>query len=367
MADQGPGGQQPPIAEEDLEIPVPEDDEADAESMIAAAAAAAVADAAVDSSPNRSYNTADLYGPPGGSPHDNEVAATLEGLLNGEESDASKGNSFNSGSEDDDNDDDDSTAMEVADHFQGRTRRQRVPTQRFGYAQLGGRPAKKQQVENKEQVEKERTKKQQHPTPATVRRSNTSNSSEETAKRKSPPSGSTTATKNSKKKKKRDIRISKGKRVWTTRGQIANLITDPVQERIVAAFNANNHRLFGLVISGGSRDGYKVSFDVFPNGHKHLNLVRGRLELVKPGEEETQDSNYEETLEVIQGDDELVDLFTKKKPLTPYQQSVLEFLKKPNEEIKSADSFDMRYDKGSIKWKIFADDEDIKAEDDPME
>ena len=67
MAGQGPDGQQPPIAEEELEIPVPEDEEADAESMIAAAAAAAVADAAVDSSPDRSYNTADLYGPPGGS------------------------------------------------------------------------------------------------------------------------------------------------------------------------------------------------------------------------------------------------------------------------------------------------------------
>jgi hypothetical protein len=71
-----------------------------------------------------------------------------------------------------------------------------------------------------------------------------------------------------------------------------------------------NYKVFGMVKSGNTNKGYLVDFNMFPSGHKTVQLTRKHLTTLSKDEEEINDPtiNSNNFLEIDNEDDDEVEV-----------------------------------------------------------
>ena len=179
------------------------------------------------------------------------------------------------------------------------------------------------------------------------------------AKRKS-PMGTTTAR--NKKKSKEETKIKIGCRIQSQRkilylcGRLSQQQQDFMKEY------PNNYRFYGTVMSGKGATGYTVDYDLFPAEHKRvIGLMRQRLTVMKLGAEEPSMPNSAQLIA-----EELEDQRRKEAKMDPYTKSIVDFLRLKDEEVATADLFEMKLkDTPAIEWQIIADG--VNITDQPLD
>jgi hypothetical protein len=99
------------------------------------------------------------------------------------------------------------------------------------------------------------------------------------------------ASTQSKKRKKIDqqMKCRRGVRVKVTRANLFHILplSNEEQRKCCEGFG-NNRYLYGKIVSGSGKQGYKINFDDFPVGNNEVTLFRKHLKVVMPNEEEVE-------------------------------------------------------------------------------
>ena len=204
-------------------------------------------------------------------------------------------------------------------------------------------------------------------------------------------------------KKPKSVRFRPGLRVKIQRQHLYHVINNEFQRRAIPRSHGNTYQYYGTIVKRGTgRKGttrWIVSLDVFPDGHKEIQLYRSRLKEVSHGEEEREYERDPGPSEFVDSDDNELDSIRrqmydvpmvdedpneitdnaaraqpaddgkkKKKKATRSEMEFTRFLGKSDDDIKAQKKFDWYYgshESQYVRWEFLDDDKHIV--DDPLE
>ena len=187
--------------------------------------------------------------------------------------------------------------------------------------------------------------------------SNNSSSSSviRTRRRTTAPSDKPVTTSRNKKTKR--VLIKKNTRVSIKRSALMQICSNQEQRNSINTEYPNSALFYGTVVGGRSNIGWDVQFDDFPLANNIIKKIsRSRLTIVKAG---TEEKRFDEKYIALLEEEENEDMKQKKKSLEV--QSEQEFCKQTDEELKTARTYECKYNKDerTIIWRIRNDGEHI--------
>ena len=90
---------------------------------------------------------------------------------------------------------------------------------------------------------------------------------------------------------KKKLKLGIGKRVFSNRSLVVKAGAGDEQRAALPEDSSRHFQIYGTILSGKSTEGYIVSFDIFPEGHKTLLLMPAKLTVVEHGTDEPTESD----------------------------------------------------------------------------